>query len=75
MEGQPLVHNETVNYTTKRIIVRKAKRVLTKKVTAYSFAARNSARILNFISRPTAKQTELPLRGSVEERRREQIWC
>ena len=62
MEGQPLVHNQTVNYTTKRRIIRKAKRkMLTKKVTAYSFATRNSARISNFISRPTAKQTELPL--------------
>jgi hypothetical protein len=67
MEGQPLVYNETVNYTMKRRIIRKAEKILTKKVTAYSFETRNSSFILNLISRLTAKHTEFALRDPIEK--------
>jgi hypothetical protein len=73
MEGQPLAYNEMVNYTMKRRIIRRAKKVLTKKVTAYSFETRNSSPFLNFISRLRAKHTELPLRGAIQKLCRGQI--
>ena len=49
--------------------------MLTKKVTAYSFETRNSSRILNYISRLTAKLTEIPLPGPTEKEWRRQSYC